>query len=59
MNLCRTEDCTIETVGKPVFKKYTPEEHGGWFSDPVPRYFQEHDKVKIFLYSLSNLIIQE
>jgi len=58
----RTEDCTIETVGKPVFKKYTPEEHGGWFSDPVPRYFQEHEKLWAISGSkegINNKIVRE
>ena len=33
----RTEDCTIETIGKPVFKKYSPDQYGGWMMDPAPR----------------------
>jgi len=33
----RTEDCTLETIGKPVYHRYTADEHGGWLMDPTPR----------------------
>jgi hypothetical protein len=43
--LYRTEDCTLETIGKPVFKRYTPDQHGGWMMDPSPRDPEDYHKV--------------
>ena len=42
----RTEDCTLETIGIPVFKKYTPDQHGGWMMDPAPRDPEDYHKVR-------------
>jgi len=41
----RTEDCTLETIGKPVFKRYTPDQHGGWLMDPKPRDPEDWHKI--------------
>jgi len=41
----RTEDCTIETIGKPVFKKYSPDQYGGWMMDPAPRDPEDYLKI--------------
>ncbi|XP_023337946.1 uncharacterized protein LOC111708717 isoform X2 [Eurytemora carolleeae] len=41
----RSEDCTLETIGKPVFKKYTPDQQGGWMMDPSPRDPTNHHKI--------------
>jgi hypothetical protein len=43
--ILRTEDCTLETIGKPVFKRYTPDQHGGWMMDPSPRDPEDYHKV--------------
>ena len=46
MRVHRTEDCTLETIGKPVFKRYTPDQHGGWVMDPAPRDPEDYHKVR-------------
>ena len=47
----RTEECMIETIGKPVFHRYSGDLHGSWMIDAMDAEGEDGKKLWTTRYS--------